>query len=353
MTTDSDTILEKDAVLEMVYHLRNEDIGAVAGQITVWNTDTLLTFIVSMRYWFSFNLERACDSFFRCVMCVAGPMACYKVSVLKDVIDPWLDQVFLGIKCTYGDDRHLTNRILSTGKRVVYTQYAIGHTDTPVSYVKYLNQQTRWGKSYFREIFYTFACIENQSLWIGWELFYHSLYFFLLMAWSMYILWFTNIRTMSIAVLVMTGFGIVKSIYGVVITKDFRYLFFHLYSYVYYFILIPSKLTALMTMRDGGWGTRGKFIANFNSYFSTIVAVLWSCVLTSAFAYNISRNKDFLWDNYNYRFSFIAFMSYVGFMITSLIAYYVCQYCGVLDTPVYKKLREERAKNDPKCCINV
>lgn len=342
-TTDSDTILDKNAVREMVYQLRHEDIGAVAGQITVWNTNTLLTFIVSMRYWFSFNLERACDSFFRCVMCVAGPMACYKVSVLKDIVDPWLHQRFLGMQCTYGDDRHLTNQILSTGKRVIYTQYAVGHTDTPESYVKYLNQQTRWGKSYFREIFYTFKCIDKQSIWIGWELLYHTLYFFLLMFWTMYLLWFTNINTMAFAILIMTAFGLFKSVYGVVMSRDPRFMFFFLYSYVYYFVLIPSKIAALLTMMDSGWGTRGTFVASFNSYFSTIISCIWFLVLSAGFGYNIYKSHEFNWYDTSYRFAFLTFMSYLAFLGITMIIYIICQYNGKLETEVYRKLKKERA----------
>lgn len=346
ITTDSDTILDENAVKEMAYQLHNEDVGAVAGQITVWNTDTILTFVVSMRYWFSFNLERACDSFFKCVMCVAGPMACYRVSVLKEVIERWLNQKFLGVECTYGDDRHLTNQVLSTGKKVIYTQYAVGHTDTPAGYVKYLNQQTRWGKSYFREIFFTIGCLDKQSLWIGFELFYHAIYFFLLMFWTMYLLWFTNNYTKAFAIIIMTGFGIIKSIYGYVLTKDFRYLFFFLYSYVYYFVIIPSKITALLTLRDGGWGTRGKLVGNIKSYMSTIVAFLWFAVLCAGFGYSVHDDITFDWSSYRYRFSFLSILIYSTFMVITMIVYSLLQRMGKLDTNVYKILKQNKNNND-------
>lgn len=346
ITTDSDTVLDKNAVKELVYQLHNENVGAVAGQITVWNTDTLLTFIVSMRYWFSFNVERACDSFFKCVMCVAGPMACYRASVLKEVIDPWLNQKFLGISCTYGDDRHLTNQILSTGKKVVYTQYAIGHTDTPPEYIKYLNQQTRWGKSYFREIFFTLCCLDKQSLWIGFELFYHAIYFFLLMFWTMYLLWFSNNFTKAFAIIMMTGFGIIKSVYGYIMTKDYRYLFFFLYAYVYYFVIIPSKITAILTLRDGGWGTRGKFVGNLKSYMSTIIAFIWTVVLGAGFGYSIYRDHTFDWDSFRYRFSFLTIMIYTVFMFLIFVVYYTLQRTGNLETEVHRMLKAEQSENE-------
>lgn len=346
ITTDSDTILDENAVLEMVYQLRHDDIGAVAGQIGVWNTDTLLTFIVSLRYWYSFNLERACDSFFRCVMCVAGPMGCYKVGVLKQIIEPWYNQWFLGIKCTYGDDRHLTNCILSLGKRVIYTRHAIGYTDTPPSFWVYLNQQTRWGKSYFREIFFTMKAIDRQSIWIGWELFYHTFYFFLLLFWTMMLLWLTSIRTKTFAVLLMTSFGVLKSIYGFVASEwDVRFLFFHLYGYIYFFVIIPSKIAALLTMRDGGWGTRGTYLSSLTNHLNKLVVFAWVAVLGAGTGYAIYNNRVFLWDNEDYRFAFIGFMSYVCFLSISLATYMILQWRGVLDNQVFRNLREEFYQN--------
>lgn len=346
ITTDSDTILDQEAVLEMLYQLRHEDVGAVAGQIGVWNTDTLLTFIVSLRYWYSFNLERACDSFFRCVMCVAGPMGCYKVSVLNEVLEPWLKQTFLGIKCTYGDDRHLTNTILSTGHRVIYTEHAIGYTDTPMTYSAYINQQTRWGKSYFREIFFTMKAIERQHIWIGWELFYHTFYFFLLLFWTIMLIWFTSIRTMAFAMIIMTGFGVLKSVYGFVIMREIRFLYFHLYAYIYYFVIVPSKIAALLTMRDGGWGTRGKYLSSLSNNLNKIVAALWVGVLGGAVGYAIYKNPKFAWHDPDYRFAFISLMSYLGFFTLSILSYLLCQHLGKFDNEAFKKLREDFYKNN-------
>lgn len=49
-------------------------------------------------------------------------------------MDKWVDQAFMGIKCTFGDDRHLTNMTLSTGQEVLYTHRAIAMTETPEKY---------------------------------------------------------------------------------------------------------------------------------------------------------------------------------------------------------------------------
>lgn len=259
ITTDSDTIVDEMAITELAYTSNIENVGAVAGQILVWNTsDSILTHIISYRYWFSFNLERACESYWQTVLCIAGPMGCYKTDVLTEILDEWFNQTFLGQPCTFGDDRHLTNRILKTGKKVVYTEYAIGYTDTPIEYGRYYKQQTRWSKSYFREYLFNLQSMYLHSFWMAYELTYQVFYFFLLMYWTLYILYFGSIQQQSIAIIITLVMSIIKSLYGVLKSKQKSYIFFYLYSYVYMFIIIPSKIHALITLWDMEWGTRGK-----------------------------------------------------------------------------------------------
>ena len=317
ITTDSDTILDSSAVTELTYASLDDNVGAVAGQILIWNTScSILTHIISYRYWFSFNLERACESYWETVLCIAGPMGCYKVDVLKEILDEWFDQKFLGQKCTFGDDRHLTNRILKTGKKVIYTEYAVGYTDTPPEYGKYYKQQTRWSKSYFREYLFNLQSLHLHSFWMGYELTYQVVYFFLLMYWSLYILYFGSILQQSIALLITLIMSILKSLYGVFKSKNKYYIFFFLYSYIYYLIIIPSKIHALITLWDMEWGTRGKKKSFVSSYWSMI---LWYLTLIGGFIYSIYKNYEFkILYNY-YKISFIITMVYIIFIITSII----------------------------------
>lgn len=107
MSTDSDTKFDPDAMLEMESALFwFPNIGAAAGDVRIWNcNDSLLSFMSSLRYWMAFNIERAAQSFNRCVTCVSGPMGIYRSHVLKEILDAWITQSFLGMECTYGDDR--------------------------------------------------------------------------------------------------------------------------------------------------------------------------------------------------------------------------------------------------------
>jgi hyaluronan synthase len=348
ITTDSDTILEDDAIKELVYPLRHEDVGAVAGQVLVWNTDSLLTFIVSFRYWLSFNLERACESLWRTVLCIAGPMGCYKVELIRNVLDEWVHQQFLGNKCTYGDDRHLTNRILMQGKKVVYTPQAVGHTDTPYSFERYLVQQTRWSKSYFREFFFTIGCVHKHFIWMGYELVYHFTYFFLLMYWMIHLFYFADIRTQAIAVLVTSVMSLARSAYGAIKTRDAKFLMYNLYSYVYFFVIIPAKLMALMTMWDISWGTRGGSASKrfwsiiwskFMTYFGLII---WTLFAAGGFGYSIYYSHIFEFNNMKYRTGFLLFMGYIGYIVVNVVIYIALNVSETTHTKLFKQIKEDK-----------
>jgi hyaluronan synthase len=107
MSTDSDTKFDPKAMMEMEQALYwFPRIGAAAGDVRIWNNKgSLLSFMSSLRYWMAFNIERAAQSFNRCVTCVSGPMGIYRSHVLREILDDWINQTFLGLECTYGDDR--------------------------------------------------------------------------------------------------------------------------------------------------------------------------------------------------------------------------------------------------------
>jgi len=345
ITTDSDTILDENAVLELAYPLRHEYIGAVAGQISVWNTNSLLTFVIALRYWFSFNLERGCQSFWRTVLCIAGPMGCYKASVIKDVKEKWLKQKFLGQPCTYGDDRHLTNQILGQDLKVCYTPHALGHTDTPPNIFRYLIQQTRWGKSYIREFLFSIPLMHKHPLWLGYELFYHMVYFFLMMYWTLYLLFGATIRQQFVAIAVTMVLGIVKSIYGVICTRNWRFIYFYLYTYVYFFVIIPSKLTALVTLWDVSWGTRGSVSSQVLTFITNYtMPIVWYGAMSAGFLYNLINNLTFKWDDKLFRSAFVGILSHTTFVAVSIITYAVLQYTGLLRNSTLDYLEEKKEK---------
>ncbi len=94
---------------------------------------------------------RAVQSVYRTVYCCPGALAAYRLSVVREVLDDWKAQTFLGVPCTYGEDRALTNLILERGYDTVYQSSAVVRTLVPTTYSKLVRMYLRWERSHVRE----------------------------------------------------------------------------------------------------------------------------------------------------------------------------------------------------------
>jgi hyaluronan synthase len=152
VTIDSDSIIERDTLLAIVGPFCNPSVGAVAGKVAVYNRHRgLIPRMLHVRYILSFDFLRAAQSTYRTVYCCPGALSAYRARLVRDVLDPWVNQTFLGHPCTYGEDRSMTNFILSLGYDAVYQQTAIVRTAVPETYLKLCKMYLRWDRSYIKE----------------------------------------------------------------------------------------------------------------------------------------------------------------------------------------------------------
>ncbi|ORY95513.1 nucleotide-diphospho-sugar transferase [Syncephalastrum racemosum] len=296
MSTDSDTRFDPQALIELEQALYwHNDIGASAGDVRIWNaTDSVLSFMSSLRYWMAFNIERAAQSFNRCVTCVSGPMGLYRSSALQEVLDEWIAQRFLGMECTYGDDRHLTNRVLLKGHRVVYTDLAFCETETPTEFLRWFKQQTRWSKSFYRELLWNARSIHKHSPWMAAELFYQGVYPFVLLFSIFYILWAHAPFVLAVWLVSLMAIACIKTLYSLLVTRSLRFLAFPLYSVYYLIGLVPAKLWALVSLWDVGWGTSARSAAErkLDNVFSrqlkeALPVIIWILLIMAGILFNL------------------------------------------------------------------
>jgi N-acetylglucosaminyltransferase len=126
---DSDTVLAPDAVRQAATCFADDRVGAVSGSIGVLNAPTnLLTRLIHHRYRLRFQVERPAQGFFTSLLCCSGPFAVYRRSLLAGLWPRYLTQTFAGVRCTNGDDLHLTNLVLATGRQVLFEPRAMAST---------------------------------------------------------------------------------------------------------------------------------------------------------------------------------------------------------------------------------
>lgn len=157
---DSDSFLDPFAIINLVQPFKDPKMGGVSGRTDVANTYTnVLTKMQSVRYYIAFRIMKAAEGYFDAVTCLSGPLSCYKKQIIMDNMEAWRNQTFLGQKATFGDDRAMTNFVLSK-YRTTYQDTAICSTIVPNKYKVFLKQQMRWKRSWLRE-----SIIAGKFIW--------------------------------------------------------------------------------------------------------------------------------------------------------------------------------------------
>lgn len=258
ITVDSDTILRKNALVNLIKPFSDEKIGATTGQLEILNRDdNILTKMQNARYWNAFNFERKSQSKFGALNCCSGPISAYKKSVIDEIKNDYSNQYFLGNKCTYGDDRHLTTLILKNGYSVKYVPSAKGYTDAPTTLRKLIKQQIRWKKSWLRENYLVSKFMFKTSKALSFEIFITTFIVFfslfariglvvILILVPLYILW---------VVPMILFMGAIHSLY-ILFHKPKYFGYSVLYAFVHAFIIYWLVFIALFTLKETSWGTR-------------------------------------------------------------------------------------------------
>lgn len=258
---DSDSFLRSDGVYKIVQGFSDPKVAAVAGHTEVANvTKNDLTRMQQARYYVAFRVIKAAESVFGTVTCCPGCFSAYRRSCVMEVLDRWLNQRFLGVAATFGDDRSLTNYLLRK-YRVIYSADAIATTIVPERHRQFLKQQLRWKKSWFREnlIAATFMWKKQPFAAIA---FYAQLLFpivapILILRICVW-LPFSNGDLISPAIYLLgtVMIGLMFSAYYLFWKSDQHWIY-GLYFTVYYLLFLVWQMPyAILTQRDNRWGTR-------------------------------------------------------------------------------------------------
>lgn len=265
VTVDSDTVCAPDAVTNIISKFRDPKTGATTGIVLVKNDkDNILTKLIGLRYWFAFELERAAQSITGTVLCCSGPMAAYRADLIKEFKEDYVNQTFMGLKCTYGDDRHLTNLTLKRGYKVWFEPRAVVWTLAPEDVRGWLKQQLRWSKSFYREMGWTVNNIMKKDIkaippYVVFDMFTQGV---------MPILMLVVLGSMALNVIngnYLIGLLYLATMIAVAFMRvmiayyrigDRSFFIFPIYAFLHIGLLLPVRLYALFSLRKMGWGTR-------------------------------------------------------------------------------------------------
>jgi hyaluronan synthase len=267
LCVDSDTVLHREAIANALRPFGRRRIQATTGAVFAANRRTnLLTRLIDLRCCYAFLGERAAYSVMGSVLCACGSLALYRGATVRKYLHDFLSQRFLGLPCTYGDDRRLTYYCLREGQ-VLLAPDALAWTLVPFSMKHFVRQQLRWSKSFFRESLWMLVTMPPWR--ICWWLTLVEL-----STWS----GFTTALLYAVAVKpALTGhFAMVTYLVSVLAMSYARSGHYFeaehpdlnlagklatlaiapVYGLIHMTLLLPLRLVALLTLRDNSWGTR-------------------------------------------------------------------------------------------------
>jgi hyaluronan synthase len=263
VTLDSDSVIERDALLALAGPFTSPRVGAVAGKVMVFNRRAgLIPRMLHVRFILSFDLLRSVESVFGNVFCCPGALTALRATAVQSVLERWRNQRFLGSRCTFGEDRALTNFLLEAGYDTVYQRNAVVHTLAPAAYSKLCKMFIRWDRSFVREecrfarIVWRRPLVSRIiALWdraitdLRYPVYYASLALFIGMA----------IENPAVLVRMLTVMGFVSlanMLYFLRSERSFDFLYGVVYSYFAFFALFWIFPYAFFTVRARSWLTR-------------------------------------------------------------------------------------------------
>jgi hyaluronan synthase len=256
---DSDSFIETDCIKHLVKYFSNPEVGAVSGHTDVFNKDTnILTKMQAVRYYIAFTIYKSAESIFGNVTCCPGCCSAYRRSYIMEFLDEWKNQVFLGSKCTFGDDRSLTNFIIRK-YRAAYSFEAKAHTVVPDTFRKYFRQQQRWKKSWIRETFIASSFMWRKNIFAAASFYaYVFLAFISPIVFFRAVIWHPYIYK-ELPILYLFGLFLMLFLHGLYyrIQAGTESWVLAICTFWFYTVILMWQLPwALVTIKDSRWGTR-------------------------------------------------------------------------------------------------
>ncbi len=269
---DSDTIVEKNAFLELIKPFNNENIWAVSGNVKLANRNqNLLTKMIATLYWNSFNIIRKATTNAHFINVCPGALSAYRRDYLDKVMPYYIKQKFYGRKCSISDDRYLTARIIMVhNKKIAFQEKAVCYTYSPHTFKGFFKQLIRWSKGNIRE---TILLFKAPGKFKKIKYLYFSFFCLLALLVSLFLkMSLAVFLILSIIRLDLAGilfsiliifswliiFSLLYSTYMFFEKEGRKQIFYRvLYSFVYEFLFFFSLVPAIIGVRNQGkWATR-------------------------------------------------------------------------------------------------
>ncbi len=259
---DSDSYIEPKTFRNLIEPFQNPEIGAVCAHADPENADeNLLTKMQAAYYFMSFRILKAAESTFMTVFCCSGCSSAYRKSVVLPILDKWLNEIFLGLPVTWGDDRALTNWVLKRNYKTIYSDNVQAYTIVPTKFKQFLKQQIRWKKGWFVNSVFASRFIYKKQPFVSFTYFFPLIFVTLITPFmAIRALIYNPIVKGGIPFFYIMGVFLISCVivlYYRHVARDNKYWpYIFVWSIINMVILSFILFYALATIQNRKWGTR-------------------------------------------------------------------------------------------------
>lgn len=135
VTIDSDSVIDKEAITNIVKHFRDKKIMCVAGNVKIGNRSKAVGLVQQLEYLYGFYFKKA-DSIMNSIYIVGGAAAAYRRKVFTRLGN--FDEEIIT------EDIEMSTRIQNAGLKIGYAPDAIVYTEGPTDLGGLFKQRLRW-----------------------------------------------------------------------------------------------------------------------------------------------------------------------------------------------------------------
>jgi len=258
---DADSKLDTYAIELLVQHFKNPEIAAVAGSVSVINTDTFLTKLQALEYIQGLNMVKNAQAFLKLVNIIPGPLGMFRKEAMKKVGYYSHD--------TFAEDCDLTLSLIAEGYKIDFEPDAIARTEAPENLLDLLKQRYRWTRGILqaikknRKYLWNFRTKPSISF-VMWYMLFESVFWPFMQIWGDMFMIFLAFSTGTSQLLLFwwimfTVLDVAGAVYCLLITKEKLSLAAYSIIYRLAFISVINIAKIFATIEEWfniemGWG---------------------------------------------------------------------------------------------------
>jgi len=142
ITVDADTLIERDAIKEIVKPLSDPNVSAVSGNVRVLGgehgSNNLLVKLQAYEYLVSLELGRRFNAMIKTLLIISGAFGAFWREYVSSLGEYDVD--------TITEDFDITIKVRKLGRKLAFAEKAIAWTFAPETWRDWRRQRTRWSK---------------------------------------------------------------------------------------------------------------------------------------------------------------------------------------------------------------